>query len=164
MMQMNIYTVQAEEAPERIVEKKVRSVSVGREDVKRETEQYLVQQYTNELGELFCQICQAPLPFKLEDGGYYFEKVEFLAELKRRHLRNYLCLCPNHSAMFLYANGSKNVLKNLFAEMAGERMEIILAQSNAVIYFTKTHLADLKDVIEQDEKEQSSLTKGSDNS
>jgi len=149
---------QAEDAPERIVEKRVRSVSVGREDVKKETEQYLVQQYTNELGELFCQVCQAPLPFKLEDGGYYFEKVEFLAELKRRHLRNYLCLCPNHSAMFQYANGSKNVLKTLFVEMAGERMEIILAQANASIYFTKTHIADLRTAIEADSAELSEST------
>jgi len=144
---------QAHEAPERIVEKKMRSVSVGREDVKQETEQYLVQQYTNELSELFCQICQAPMPFKLDDGGYFIEKVEFLAELKRRHLRNYLCLCPNHSAMFQHANGSKNVLKILFLEMTGERLEIVLARRNATVYFTKTHIADLKAAIDGDANE-----------
>jgi len=39
---------------------------------------------------MICQVCKAPLPFKLDDGSYYFEKVEFIEELKKRHLENYL--------------------------------------------------------------------------
>jgi hypothetical protein len=78
-------------------------VSVGREDVKAEAAQYLQQQYASD-GEVICQICKKPMPFKLDDGSAYFEKVEFLSELKKLHHQNYLALCPNHAAMFKYAN------------------------------------------------------------
>ena len=100
---------QAAEAPERITEKRMQSVSVGREAVKQETEPYLREQYTNPDGEMFCQVCKAPLPFKLADGNYYFEMVEFLREpdLQKRHYQNYLVLCPNHAAMYKHANGSE---------------------------------------------------------
>ena len=55
---------------------------------------------------MICQVCQERLPFKLDDGSYYFEKVEFLPELQNRHYQNYLALCPNHAAMYQHANGS----------------------------------------------------------
>ncbi|MEI7733297.1 MAG: hypothetical protein WCO56_27245 [Verrucomicrobiota bacterium] len=139
----------AADAPERVTEKRIRSVAVGREDVKEETEEYLRHQYTNEDGEMICQVCQAPLPFKLDDGSYYFEKVEFL-DLVKRHYQNYLALCPNHSAMFQYANGSRTQLRGLFAAMEGQNLAVVLAGTNFTTYFTKTHIADLKKVIEVD--------------
>lgn len=144
---------QAATAPERTTETRERSVSVGREDVKREAEQYLREQYTNSDGEMICQACKSPLPFKLDDGSYYFETVEFLKELKRRHRQNYISLCPNHSAMFQHANGSRDVLAATFGSMSGSQLEIVLAQDEATIYFTKTHIADLRTVIEVDAKE-----------
>lgn len=147
---------QAADAPERVTEQRTRSVSVGRELVKQEAEQYLRQQYTNADGEMFCQACKAPLPFKLNDGSYYFENVEFLAVknnlngLKKRHQQNYLALCPNHSAMFQYANGAPELMKAMFVELERDELEVILAQENTTIYFTKTHIADLQKVIEVD--------------
>lgn len=146
---------QAAGAPERTTETRERSVSIGREDVKREAEQYLREQYTNSDGEVICQVCKAPLPFKLDDGTYYLEKVEFLEKLKRRHRQNYLALCPNHSAMFQHANGSRDSMKEAFTSMLGSQLEIVLAQSDTTIYFTKTHIADIRTLIEVDEKEKS---------
>jgi len=140
----------AASAPERITEKRTRSVSVGLEDVKQDVQQYLRQQYTNSDHEMICQVCKAPLPFKLDDGSYYFEKVEFLQQLKKRHLENYLALCPNHSAMFQHANGSRESLKELFLNMAGNEVSVVLAQAELTIYFTKTHIADLRTVMEVD--------------
>jgi hypothetical protein len=93
---------QAADAPERRTEERTRSVSIGLDAVKEEAEQYLRQQYTTD-GEMICQVCKAPLPFKLDDGSDYFEKVEFLRDLKKHHYQNYLALCPNHAAMFQYA-------------------------------------------------------------
>lgn len=142
----------AKDAPERETEKRLRSVSIGLGDVKDECEQYLRHQYTNPPdGEMICQICQAALPFKLAGGFYYFEKVEFLRDLKKRHYQNYLALCPNHSAMFRYANTAQAKLKGLFCAMTGQRLDVVLAQTSFSIYFTKTHIADLKNVIEVDE-------------
>ena len=139
----------AADAPERRTEERTRSVSVGREDVKAEAGQYLLQQYVTD-DELFCQVCKKPMPFKLDDGSAYFERVEFLSGLKKRHLQNYLALCPNHAAMFRHANSTKDFMLEMFLELAGNELEVVLAQENATIYFTKTHIADLKKVIEVD--------------
>src|SRR5690606_29026524 len=95
---------QAAEAPERQTESRMRSVSVEREAVKKNTDPYLLQQYTDSDGQMICQVCKATLPFKLTNGTYYFEAVEFLPELRKRHYQNYLVLCPNHRAMFQHAN------------------------------------------------------------
>jgi hypothetical protein len=81
----------------------------------------------------------------------YFEKVEFLPKLKKRHYQNYLALCPNHAAMFQHANGSADFMQDMFIELARNELEVVLAQSNTTIYFTKTHIADLKKVIEVDQ-------------
>lgn len=145
----------AEDALDRIVEKRPRSVAVGLEEVKLEAEEYLRDQYSNPDEEMFCQICQAPLPFKLDDGRFYFEKVEFLPELKQRYYQNYLALCPNHAAMFQHANHSREKMKELFSTMDGLLIEIVLAQSNVAIRFTKTHVADLKTVIDVDQEPKS---------
>ena len=140
-------------APERKTEYRSRSVSVGREEVKEAAAEYLRQQYTKPDGEMICQICKGPLPFKLEDGNYYCEKVEFLEDLQRRHHQNYLSLCPNHGAMFREANGSRAVLKGTFTDMHGQELNVVLARADVTVYFTKTHIADLKAVISVDHKE-----------
>lgn len=142
----------AANAPERLTEQRLRSVSVGREAVKEETAQYLRQQYESG-GEMTCQICKGPMPFRLDDGSPYFEKVEFLAELRRRHFQNYLALCPNHAAMYAHTNGSAEFVKDLFLEIEGNELQVIIAQKDETIYFTKTHIADLKAVVEADDAE-----------
>lgn len=144
---------QATDAPERLTEQRIRSVSIGRDDVKKEAEPYLLQQYKNSDDPMICQICKTQMPFKLDDGSDYFETVEFLPELKKRHYQNYLALCPNHSAMFQFTNGSRDKLKDMFLEINSNELEVVLAQKETTIYFTKTHIADLKTVIKVDKQE-----------
>ncbi|SCY34159.1 sacsin N-terminal ATP-binding-like domain-containing protein [Microvirga guangxiensis] len=141
---------QAADAPERISEQRTRSVSVGREAVKEDAAQYLLQQYTTD-GDVICQVCKRPMPFKRDDGSWYFEKVEFIPELRKRYYQNYLALCPNHAAMFKEANGSSEFMRDMFVELSGSELEVVLAQQDETIYFTKTHIADLKQVIAVDE-------------
>jgi hypothetical protein len=125
-------------------------VSVGREAV-TEAAQYLREQYTNGEGKMFCQICNDELPFKkLGDDAYYFETVEFIADLKKRHCQNYLALCPTHGAMFKHANASRDDMKGMLGELAENKLEIVLANRDAAIYFTKKHLADIRKIIEDD--------------
>jgi hypothetical protein len=143
---------QAVDAPERRIEERTRSVSVGREAVKDKAALYLRQQYTNGDGEMICQACKGRLPFKLDDGNDYFEAVEFLSDLKKRHYQNYVALCPNHAAMLQYANGSRHLMQEKFADLAGNELEVVLAQRDTTIYFTKTHIVDLKSVIESEGK------------
>lgn len=137
-------------APVRKTEDRTRSVSVGRDDVKDEAKQYLRQQYTNGDAEQICQVCKDVLPFKLGDGSFYFETVELLPELKRHYDQNYLCLCPNHAAMFKHANDSREALRDRIFEQTENQMDVVLAEHDETIYFTKTHLSDLHTIIEAD--------------
>lgn len=141
---------QAKDAPDRVIEQRMRSVSVEREAVKEQTLAYLQGQYTSSSGEMFCQACKSVMPFKLDDGNYYFEMVEFLTKLKKRHYQNYLALCPNHAAMFRHANASKDLMQSMFGDISSEELEVLLAQEEITIRFTKTHIADIKSIIEAD--------------
>lgn len=146
----------AKDAQERETEKRSRSVSIGQGAVKEEAKEYLQHQYTGDDG-LFCQVCEKPMPFVLDDGSPYFEAVEFLQEkeLKKRHHQNYLALCPNHAAMFRHANGSKDIMKAMLLDLDDARLEVVLAQADCTIYFTKTHLADLKSAIHAEDEDES---------
>jgi hypothetical protein len=139
---------QAEDAPDKESEIRSRSVSVGREDVKVEAEQYLRQHYRNADGEMTWQICKGPLPFRLDDGSDFFETVEHLPELRKRHFQNYLALCPNHSAMYRHANASKGTMLDLVINHSGNELEVVLAQQDMTIYLSKIPVIDIKAVLE----------------
>jgi hypothetical protein len=134
-------------APERVFQQRIRSVSVGREEVKSEAEQYLRSQYTNCDGDLVCQICKEPMPFRLDDGSYFFVMVELVTSLDRHHFQNYAALCPNHAAIFLYANGSKDTIRDLILQAKSTEVNIVLAQKSMTICFTNTHIADLRSIL-----------------
>ncbi|RYY23230.1 MAG: hypothetical protein EOP62_20810 [Sphingomonadales bacterium] len=142
---------QALNAPDKQSEVRERSVSIGREDVKEQADSYLREHYRNADGELTCQLCKGPLPFKLEDGREYFEVVEFLPELTKRHPQNYLALCPNHSAMFRFVNGSRRTLRDDFRDLFGNELAVVLADRDMSLYFSKTHIVDLKAVLDAEE-------------
>ena len=142
---------EARKAPERTSEKRERSVSVNRDPIKREqTDPYLRDLYTNADGVTICQACKDRLPFRLADGSYYFEAVEFLPQLERHHHQNYLALCPNHAAMFMHANASKDEMTDRFLALDGSELELTLADQLVTVYFTDTHIEDLRVVIEVD--------------
>lgn len=143
---------QAVNAPKRVTEDRSRSVAVNRDAIKQEAGEYLRQQYTNADGQMVCQVCQKRLPFRLDDGSDYFERVEFLSTLKRHHTQNYLALCPNHAAMYQHANGSSpEQLREMVMDLVDNNLPIVLAKQDVAIYFTKTHLADLKVILEADQ-------------
>lgn len=135
-------------APDKESEIRERSVSLGREEVKEQADAYLREHYRNSDGEMTCQICKGPLPFKLDDGREYFEVVEFLPELRKRHPQNYLALCPNHSAMFRFVNGSKETMSESFQTLKGNELSVVLAEKEMTIYFSKIHTIDLKAVLD----------------
>lgn len=143
---------QAVNAPKRVTDDRTRSVSVNRDAVKQEAGEYLRQQYTNADGHMMCQVCQKRLPFQLDDGNDYFERVELLSTLARHHTQNYLALCPNHAAMYQHANGSSpEKLRELVVDLADNNLPVVLANEEMTIYFTKTHLADLKVILRTDD-------------
>ncbi len=147
---------QVQYAPERTTENRQRSVSVNYNESKEEAKSYLRELYTNPDGKMICQICKEnPLPFKLPSGEYYFEAVEFLLELKEQkyHRANHIALCPNHAAMYKYVNESKKTITSTFRELNEKSLKVVLAGNIYEIYFVKTHVFDLKIIIDSEKKE-----------
>lgn len=144
---------QAMNDPDKETELRLRSApNSKKDDVKAQAEIYLRERYRNREGEMTCQICKGPLPFKLADGQEYFETVPFLPELRKHHAQNYLALCPNHSAMFRLVNGSKETMREAFQSLEGNELSVVLAERELTIYFGKIHLIDLKAVLEAEDR------------
>lgn len=141
---------QALNAPDKQSEIRERSVSIGREDVKAQADTYLREHYRNADGEVTCQICKGPLPFKI-DGSEYFEVVEFLPELTKRHPQNYLALCPNHSAMYRLVNPSRETMREAFQALTDNELEVVLAEQDLTVYFSRTHIIDLNAVLDAED-------------
>ena len=144
---------QAANDPDKETELRLRSVPTSQKyDVKEQAETYLRERYRNKEGEMTCQICKGPLPFKLDDGQEYFETVPLLPDLRKHHAQNYLALCPNHSAMFRLVNGSRETMREAFQSIEGNELSVILAERDLTIYFSKTHIIDLKAVLEAEDR------------
>jgi len=138
--------------PDKETELRLRSVATSKkDDIKAEAEMYLRERYRNREGEMTCQICKRPLPFKLDNGQEYFEAVPFLPELRKYHAENYLALCPNHSAMFRLVNGSKETLREAFQALKGNELAVVLAERELTVFFNKLHIIDLKAVLETED-------------
>ncbi|MBB3205405.1 hypothetical protein FHS27_001205 [Rhodopirellula rubra] len=135
------------DAPEEEKEVRSRSVSTVIASVKKEIKPYLREQYTNADGVMFCQICQAGVPFSLANGEPYFETVQLVPKTEKLFFQNYLALCPNHAAMVQLANDSKDAIAEQFATLDGDRLPIVLAGKSLHVYFTETHRKDLQAVI-----------------
>lgn len=80
-------------APDYQTESQLRSVVDGQSQAAAESKGYLRGQYTTDEGEMFCQGCHKPLPFKL-GGQWYFESIRFINARKQVHTANAVALCP----------------------------------------------------------------------
>lgn len=50
--------------------------------------------------------------------------------------------------MFQHANEVKDILQSLLVDLVGDKLEVVLAHEDATIYFTKTHLVDLRAIVD----------------
>lgn len=123
---------------------------------------WLIEWYTNESGEMLCQICHQEMPFKKHDGKYYFEAVEILdVKFLNQHLSEhhdpkeleaqYLALCPTCAAMYKYfVKGSPEALEALINQwMNSDNLEtpVQLGERAKRIRFVEVHLHDLKVIL-----------------
>ena len=127
--------------------------------VKSESKKYLKSNYTNEIGELICQICLECMPFKLIDNSsYYFHSVEIFKNFfQRESSMAYLALCPNCSAKYSYFNENNDKsLVDFKYELLEERKDtcipLFLKVEKVFVYFTEQHLFDIRILIEEEEK------------
>jgi hypothetical protein len=118
--------------------------------VKVDKEQYLRDLYTNDDGEMVCQICRDEMPFRrLADDQYSFEAVEFLKSTTSELSVNYLALCPTCAAKFHHANGSSlDSLRQALLTTPTLEVSIVLAWEEQTIAFVRDHLEDLRAVVE----------------
>jgi hypothetical protein len=139
---------EATNSPEKEAVSLQRSVQLGVAAAKVEAKLYLTDQYTNNHGQMICQVCKDELPFKLPNGAYYFEAIEVVTESSKRFREGFLALCPNHAAAYQYANAQKNSILELVVTASGNEIEVALGGEEVTIYFTEVHLADVKACFE----------------
>ena len=140
------------DAPEKEYEKRERRVRTTRGAV--DPYIWLKNQYTNDAGQMICQICKDEMPFKKPDGNYYFEKVESLTRnyINREHEAQFLALCPLCAAMFKeFVKLDDEAMKKLHhALMNTDKLEVPLklGELETSLRFVERHLSDIKTILE----------------
>jgi len=140
------------ESPKKEYEERLRSVRMNRDAI--DPSLWLREQYTNDDGQMVCQICKKEMPFKKLDGEYYFEAVEMFSKeiLPKEHEAQFLALCPLCAAMY------KELVKKNDVAMVGFRKSLLnmdslefplrLGDLETTIQFVETHLCDIKTILE----------------
>ena len=123
--------------------------------------------YTNDDGQMVCQICKEEMPFRKRDGQYYFEAVEALSKdlLPREHEAQFLALCPVCAAMYKeFVKVDEAVMESLkTALLCAQQPEVPLKLGDlaTTLQFVEVHFGDLRTVLSADEHaaESSSVTR-----
>ena len=137
--------------PEKEYETRPRSVRVTGNEIDRYTR--LRNQYTNEDGQMVCQICKDEMPFRKRDGEYYFEAVEALPRdyFPKEHEDQFLALCPLCAAMYKeFVKRDEDAVKHLYEGLKeSDQLELplTLGQLSASLRFVETHRQRMKTIL-----------------
>ncbi len=98
-----------------------------------------------------CQSCHSVMPFKLKDGSWYFEAVQFVPGRKRDHKANALAMCPLCAAKYRYARDTMDaaLIDGLLEIVvsAGEgavEFPVLISGERTSLRFTGKHAIDLQ--------------------
>ena len=145
-----VAALEAASAPEYSTAMRERSVVDGQAQASAESRAYLRAQYTS-AGEMHCQACRKPLPFKMKDGSWYFEAVKLVGGRKQVHKANAIALCPLCAALYKHARGTRNeaILNELESTAidAGQgvvEIPVVLDGKRVKLGFTGKHAIDIK--------------------
>ena len=154
---------QVRNAPKKRHEERERRDRVSKSEIDQRTT--LQEWYTNDSGEMICQICKEEMPFKKNDGEYYFIAVETLTtrfkddELPENHFpkeyeSQYLALCPECAARYDYfvrdvKEGIEIMgkLRDQLINSDNPTIPVRLGELETDIRFVEAHLHDLKEVL-----------------
>lgn len=136
-------------------EKTYKAVTINRRTStgNSEPKSYLHSHNTNEEGQLICQLCNDPMPFKLPNGEEYFEAYQYINLLEKEYDANHLALCSNCAAEFQYAcqtDESKRAELILGINMMEEEENLVVYLDMPVhrrLRFTQRHFIDLQTAI-----------------
>lgn len=143
----------AADASLRQYERKVRSVYVQVPGHLSNARGYLQTLYTNDDRIMFCQVCNMPMPFKL-NGRFYFEAVQFVSDSRHELHENRLALCPTCAAKYRHARETTldDLRDDLLTQEIGDQrsisVDVVLAGEAAKVRFVGKHAIDLQAALE----------------
>ncbi len=114
----------------------------------------LREQYTNDSGEMVCQICQEEMPFKKRDGRYYFEAVEVLSKdyFPKEYEAQSIALCPLCAAMYKeFVRRDEDAMKELHRALKDSddlEVQLKLGELETSVRFVETHRLDVKTILQ----------------
>jgi hypothetical protein len=144
---------QLADAPEKEFEIRERSVRITMGLV--DPALWLRNQYTNDAGQMVCQICKKEMPFKKRNGEYYFEKKEALSRehFTKEHEAQYLALCPLCAAMFEeFVKRDESAMQDLnhaLKHSAKPEVPLKLGELETSIRFVESHWQDLRMILQE---------------
>ena len=142
------------DAPKKEYELRERSDRTSRGAI--DPTQQLREQYTNEDGQMICQICEKEMPFKKRDGEYYFEAVEAFSKdyLPKEHEVQFLALCPVCAARYKeFVKNDEDAMSELHRALKqSDELEVplTLGEWETSIRFVETHRIDMKTILQQE--------------
>ena len=143
------------DAPKKEYEPRERSDRTSRGAI--DPTQQLREQYTNEDGQMICQICEEEMPFKKRDGEYYFEAVEAFSKdyLPKEHEVQFLALCPVCAARYKeFVKNDEDAMSELHRALKqSDELEVplTLGEWETSIRFVETHRIDMKTILQQEQ-------------
>jgi len=144
-------TNQLLESPKKEFKKSERSVRTTRGAI--DPPRWLREQYTNDKGQMVCQICKNEMPFKKRDGEYYFEAVEVFSNFSREHEAQFLALCPVCAAMYnefvKKDQPAMAQLQKAFLNSSSPEIPLHL-DSDSTIRFVESHWLDIKTILNRE--------------
>lgn len=130
-----------------------RTIQVGLEAEVIEAKEYLRNLYENPDGQLICQSCHEEMPFKVGEK-YYFEAIQYVRGLGKRHRASRIALCPNCAAMYQHAKEtSDDELRSRLIELGADEnissvsISVRLAGRECSLYFVGSHWLTLKTIL-----------------
>jgi hypothetical protein len=134
---------EAEGAPERRREVRERTVRVEPPGQRESIRMYLSDLYTNNDGVMVCQCCREEMPFRLADGSYYFEAVQFDPSCDSELSQNHMALCPVCAAKYKNARTTPDADMRAALENGNSEIPVLLADKPESIKFVNKHKDDL---------------------
>jgi hypothetical protein len=146
-----------------------RSVHIADSKVRDEARTYLRAEYETE-GEMCCQLCQKPVPFKARDGQGYFKATQIFIRMHKDVAEQFVSLCPVCSAKYdewvrrspSHAKTFADAIISHHPVQGEESVEILLPDAavdgvksplkEKKMYFTGTHFIDLREAVIENSK------------
>ena len=148
-------TQQHANAPQKKYEMGEGSVRTTRRTIDPDT--WLRNLYTNDDGQMLCQLCKEEMPFRKRDGEYYFEAVEALSKeyFDKEHEAQFFALCPLCVAMYKeFVKRDETALEKLYhalknSEKNPDDLEVLLTLGKweTSVRFVEAHYSDIKTIL-----------------